>query len=468
MTTSSKALLKILLIVVTAGVGYGQNPTPAPAPPAQQPTAPTAPPPQNAPPAQPATPATAPLSLDDVTRLALAQASAFQQAQINERLAAEDVRQAQLAFLPRLTSPSTFIYTSPEIGVPATTPRTPAFIAANAVTEYEALIGVTGELDLAGRLRATLRRNRALLEAAHAGTEAARRALVQATAEAYYGLALAAARRSSAELSLSAAQEFERITSLLVGGGEVAEVDLVRARLQTATRRDELEQARAVESAAADSLRVFLGSNFTAPLAVADLSRGLPGTGEVERFTDEAITHRPEFAQFEAQRRAAEFDIRLARAERRPLLTYNLAGGFDTDSLRAEPLRQHSGATGTVSLTIPIFDWGASRSRERQAQLRAQALESTRLLTLRGFAQQFYSARAQALSAAARARIIGASLPDAERNVELSVARYRAGEAQIIEVTDAQNTLAAQRAAYYQALFDYRVALTRLRQATGQ
>src|SRR5581483_1227393 len=442
-TTSSKALLKILLIVVTAGVGYGQNPTPAPAPPAQQPTAPTAPPPQNAPPAQPATPATAPLSLDDVTRLALAQASAFQQAQINERLAAEDVRQAQLAFLPRLTSPSTFIYTSPEIGV-------------------------TGELDLAGRLRATLRRNRALLEAAHAGTEAARRALVQATAEAYYGLALAAARRSSAELSLSAAQEFERITSLLVGGGEVAEVDLVRARLQTATRRDELEQARAVESAAADSLRVFLGSNFTAPLAVADLSRGLPGTGEVERFTDEAITHRPEFAQFEAQRRAAEFDIRLARAERRPLLTYNLAGGFDTDSLRAEPLRQHSGATGTVSLTIPIFDWGASRSRERQAQLRAQALESTRLLTLRGFAQQFYSARAQALSAAARARIIGASLPDAERNVELSVARYRAGEAQIIEVTDAQNTLAAQRAAYYQALFDYRVALTRLRQATGQ
>src|SRR5581483_6803423 len=125
-TTSSKALLKILLIVVTAGVGYGQNPTPAPAPPAQQPTAPTAPPPQNAPPAQPATPATAPLSLDDVTRLALAQASAFQQAQINERLAAEDVRQAQLAFLPRLTSPSTFIYTSPEIGVPATTPRTPS------------------------------------------------------------------------------------------------------------------------------------------------------------------------------------------------------------------------------------------------------------------------------------------------------------------------------------------------------
>jgi len=49
-----------------------------------------------------------------------------------------------------------------------------------------------------------------------------------------------------------------------------------------------------------------------------------------------------------------------------------------------------------------------------------------------------------------------------------SIARYRAGEAQIIEVTDAQTMLVTQRAALYQALFDYQTALGRLRQATGQ
>ena len=44
----------------------------------------------------------------------------------------------------------------------------------------------------------------------------------------------------------------------------------------------------------------------------------------------------------------------------------------------------------------------------------------------------------------------------------------RAGEAQIVEVTDAQTTLVTQRSALYQAIYDYQIALSRLRQATGQ
>ena len=79
-----------------------------------------------------------------------------------------------------------------------------------------------------------------------------------------------------------------------------------------------------------------------------------------------------------------------------------------------------------------------------------------------------FATRAQARSAAERIRLTQGGVADAERNVEVSIARYRAGEAQIIEVTDAQTTLTAQRAALYQALYDYQVALARLRQATAQ
>ena len=461
------SLLAAVFLIVLASSGHGQQP-PAPTPsPTPQTPPPVAPAPVVVPPAQSAAPAN-PLTAAEAVQLALTQASAFQQAQLSERLAAEDVRQAQAAFLPKLASPSTFIYTSPLLGVPRDTPPSPSFIANNAVTESEALVGVTGEVDLAGRLRATLRRNRALLEAAHAGTEAARRALIQATAEAYYGLALAAAKRRSSELNVAAAEEFERITSLLASGGEVAQVDLLRARLQTTARRDELEQARANESAAADSLRVFVGYDFSAPVAVADLSMTAPQPGDVERFTAEAIAQRPEFAQFEAQRRAARLDVVLARAERRPQLTYNVVGGFDTDSLKPEPLRQHTGTAATLSLTIPIFDWGASKSREQQARLRAKSFESERDLAVRNFTQQFYGARAQALAAASRYQIFNASVADAEKNVQASIARYRSGEAPIIEVSDALTTLATQRAALYQALFDYKQARARLLQVTGQ
>jgi outer membrane protein TolC len=411
-----------------------------------------------------------PLSLDEAVHLALRQASTFEQAALNERVAAEDVRQARTAFLPRIDSTSSVIYTSPAIGVATApgTPRSPSFIAANAITEYQSLLGVTGELDISGRLRATLRRNVALLEAARAGTEVARRALIQATNDAYFSLALATAQRSAAEQNVASAEEFERVTSLLLQAGEVAPLDLSRAELQTNTRHNELEQARANEMVAADALRVLVGFDFTHPIATTDLLVTMPEPGEIERLTTDMISRRPEFAQFEAERRAVAQDIKLARAERRPQVTYSLGSGFDTGSLRQARIRENTGVSATVGVSIPIFDWGASKSRERQAQLRAQSAESSRLAALRGFAQQFYDARAQALAAIKRIRLAGAGVALAERNLQASLAKYRAGEAQIIEVTDAQNSLIAQRAACYQAIFDYQAARARLAQATGQ
>jgi outer membrane protein TolC len=408
------------------------------------------------------------LTLAEALRLANASASSFQQAGLNEKIAAEDVRQAQAAFLPQVTAPLSYLYTSPALGLPPGTPRAPSFLANNAIGESQAYMNLSGELDLTGRLRATLAKNRALLAAAHAGTEVARRALAQAVIETYYGLALATAQRVAAEENLAAAQEFERITSLLLSGGEVASVDLTRAQLQTNARLDELERARANEAVAAGSLRVLVGYDFTQPINATDLALGVPVVAELQQFRVDDISRRPEFAQFEAQIRAARHEVRIARAERLPEVSYSLLAGFDTDSLRPPRLKEHTGVSGALSLTIPIFDWGASRSRERQARLHAALAENERTIALRGFTQQFYAAQAQVTSAATRIKLASSGVSQAQSNLNASIARYRAGEAQIVEVTDALTTLAAQRFALYQAIFDYQTALARLRQATGQ
>jgi outer membrane protein TolC len=126
-------------------------------------------------------------------RLADTQASTYQTAILNERIAAEDVKQARAAFLPKVSAPLGYIYTSPAQGLPPGEPRAPSFIASDAIGAYEALANVSGDLDIAGKLRATLQKNRALLAAAHAGTEVAKRALALAVIESYYGLALAIA-----------------------------------------------------------------------------------------------------------------------------------------------------------------------------------------------------------------------------------------------------------------------------------
>jgi outer membrane protein TolC len=463
-------------LALAAGYGYAQQssaPT-IPGPPAPVSQSPATPPPTPAPAPPTANPsATASgaqaagagplqLSLSAVLSAALQQVSALQQAQIDEAIAAEDLRQAEVAILPRARASASVTYNSPSRH-PAS--DTPSFIAQNAVHEYQELIGVTGDLHFG--IVAGIRRSRALLDAARAGTEIARRALVRGVGEAYYGAALATSKRSAAEQSLAAAEEFERITDLNYRGGEVPEIDTIRARLQTAARRDDLAQARQAEAIANATLGTLLGYGISRAPSIEALPQSVDAR-EIETITAAGVTRRPEFIQLEAQVRAARADVGVARADWLPRLTYSVDEGFDSNTLAVAELRQHRGLLATASLSVPIFDWGATLSRQRQAELRARGAELQRQLTTRELYLQFATARQDAATAAERVENAGRALADAERNVTVSVARYRAGEAPILEATDAQTTLATQRLALQQALYDYQIARGHLREAAGE
>src|SRR5207237_6831745 len=160
------------------------------------------------------------MSLSTALSTAMQQVSTLRQAEIDEQIAAEDLRQAETAFLPRARDSFSITYNSRSPGTPD-----PSFIAQNAIHEYQNLLGVTGDLNFG--LRAAVRRARALMEAARAGTEIARRALIRGVNEAYYGAALATAKRRTAEQSLLAAQEFERVTDLNFRAAE-ADIGLSR------------------------------------------------------------------------------------------------------------------------------------------------------------------------------------------------------------------------------------------------
>ena len=406
-----------------------------------------------------ATPPPPPLLVSDAGRLALQQASAYQQAVIDEQIAELEVMQARAALRPKIRSTSTVTFNKPL----SRQSNDPSFIAQNAAREYQSLIGAEGSFDFG--LRAAMRRSRDLLAAAHAGTEIARRELLRGAREAYFGVALAAAKRRSAQEALDAAQEFERVTTLQHGAGEVPEVDAIRARLQTAQRRDDLEQARVQEAIAAAALRILVGYKPADTLSVSDLTPA-PSAADIGAFTPAAP--RPELVQAAAQQRAALEDITVARGERLPSLTYSADEGFDSPTLHPEDVRQHAGYLLSANLRIPIFDWGAARARERQAELRAEQAANQLTLVQRDVEQQFLRAREEALAAVRRVDNARAAVADAQSNVDISIARYRGGEAPILEVTDALTTLAQLRASLQQALYDFEIARAQLQEAAGQ
>ena len=401
------------------------------------------------------------MTIESATQAALKQATAYQQAVIDEESAALDLTQARAALLPRVRDAFTATYNK-SIRPGSTDP---SFIAANAIREYQNLLGVEGSLDFG--MRAAVARSRALLAAAHAGTEIARRALVRGVREAYFGLGLATAKRRSAEETLAAAEEFERVNTLQQNAGELAEIDVIRARLQTAQRRDDVEQARLQERNALAAMRVLVGVRAPEALSVSELTPQ-PSAADVERFTAEKIGKRPELIQAEENLRAARSDIGVARAGRFPALTYSVDEGFDSPSLHASDIREHRGYLAMANLNIPIFDWGIGRAKQRQAELHAQSAENQLAITRREIELEFQAAREEALTAVRRVDNARAAVADAVRNADTSIARYRAGEAPIVEVTDALTTLAQQRSSYQQALFDFEIARARLQEAAGE
>jgi outer membrane protein TolC len=400
------------------------------------------------------------LSLDEAVSLALSNASAYKQSQFEEAIAREDVKQARAAFFPEITMPLTYFGTTTSRVRAEDEPLTYSYVSSSAINETIALVNASGEIDLSGRLRASLRRSRHLLAAARAGAQVARRELVLATVDAYYALALARQKRRLADETLGLSEGFVKVSEGLRARGQGEEADIFRAISAARTRRDELEQARASEAAAMDLLRALTGVDFNINLSVKRLTETVPTVTDFLGYTEELIKARPEFNVIAAQKRVAAQEARLARAERLPQLTYNINGGFDAGDFR--PLGRYAGGSATVTLTIPIFNFGASRSREAQARLREQQLDSQQESLTRQLRQEFYTTRAAALAALDRISDAKNASEAAQQNITIIFARYRLRKAEITDVIDAQSAFADSRAAYYQAIADYHTQRVRL------
>jgi glucose/arabinose dehydrogenase len=86
------------------------------------------------------------LTVDEAIALALGQTSAYRQAQLDERIAAQDVKQARAAFLPQFTVPLTYFGTTPSQVRVEDEPLTFSYVSSSAINETIGLAQATGEI----------------------------------------------------------------------------------------------------------------------------------------------------------------------------------------------------------------------------------------------------------------------------------------------------------------------------------
>jgi len=387
----------------------------------------------------------------------------FLSARTDLGLAHEDKVQARAALLPTVTSNAQFLYTQPN-GTP-----TGVFIANNSIHEYVAQGNAHEVLNLAGGQIHDLRRSRAAEAAARARLEIAGRGLVVTVAQTFYGLAVAQRKFATAQRAFAESERFLKISQDLERGGEVAHSDAIKAQIQFNDRQRGLQDARLAMENARLALAVILFTDFEQNFTLADdfgLAPELPSLQEVHAL---AAKSNPDMAAATATLAAANSEVWAARSAHFPTLTFDYWYGIDASrfAIRNPDQTHNLGYSAAASLEIPVWSWGATQSKVKQAELNRNRAKVELSFTQRQYAANLQSFYQEAATSRAQLDLLQKSFELASESLRLTTLRYQAGEATVLEVVDAQNTLTQAHDAYDDAQARYRVAVAELQTLTG-
>lgn len=423
---------------------------------------------------------TADTGRDNGTPLTITLQDALERARVNDPqyhsaltdlgVAHEDRVQARAGLLPAVTYNNSYIYTQgtgqpPVCAIGATCPAS-RFVANNGVHEYISQGNAHEALSLTNY--ADYRRSSAALAQARAKGEIAKRGLVVTVMQAYYGLVVAERKYATAQRASAEAQRFLKISRELQNGGEVARADVVKAGIQAQQQTRDLQEAQLAMQRNRLDLSVLIFPDFNQNFSVVDdlqTPEPLPAFPEVQAAGKK---NNPELRSALAAFEIANHQVTAAWGGLLPALSVDYFYGIDSNkfAIRTDGIR-NLGYSAVATLQIPIFNWGADRSKLKQAELRrdqARLELSHEQRQLLGHLQEFYE---EASVARSEMESLASSAEMAADSLRLVNLRYQAGESTVLEVVDAQNTVTQARNAYDDGQVRYRVAIANLQTLTG-
>jgi outer membrane protein TolC len=422
------------------------------------------------------------ITLQDALERAQKYGAQVQAANLVAAAAKEDRVQARAASLPSLSALNQFIYTEGN-GTPSG-----VFVANDGVHIYNEQAVVHEEL-LSLMRRGEIRLAAANEAAAKARADVAARGLKATVIQDYYAIAAAERRLKNTQLSLGEARRFLDISQKQEQGGEAAHADVIKAQLTVQQRQRDVEDGQLNIEKAKIVLAVLIFPNIGPNVGrdyeiVDDLQQTpkiLPPFPETRAL---AIANSPDLKAAQIGRNAAKLGVTVARYGYLPSLGLDLFYGINANQFAINSElgqatgrstlpnyqvenRRNLGYAAQATLTIPVWNWGATHSKVKQASLKEQQAELDLSVAHRQLQADIASFYREAQTALAQVQSLQSSMNLSADSLRLTLLRYQAGEATALEVVDAQNTTSMARAAFDDGLLRYRVAMANLQTLTG-
>jgi outer membrane protein TolC len=375
----------------------------------------------------------------------------------------EDRAQSRDALLPSVSFTTSGLFTQSNAnGV--------RFANNNFPQEYVSQGNVHQILDLASL--AAYRRAAALAAAAKARAEVAARGLVVAVVQNYFSVGAAEQKLATAKRIAEEGEKFLQLTQSLEKGGEVAHSDVIKAELQAQDRRRQLQEAQLAFLNARLDLAVLLFPDFNDNFELVDNLHANVPLPPRDEFEAQAAHENPDIRAALSTVRAAGHDVSAARAGYLPNISLDYWYGIDarnyaTYSINNGTKIPNLGSAGMGSLNLPLWNWGATQSRVRQAELKRDQSKLELSFAQRKLLAEMRSFYSEAETSLNELAGLQRSAELAADSLRLITLRYKNGESTVLEVVDAQNTFAQSNVAYQDGALRYRTALANLQTLTG-
>jgi outer membrane protein TolC len=409
------------------------------------------------------------ITLEQAIALARANEPSFAAAAASKRVTALDHSIAQAALLPGVSYHNQVLYTQPNGAFngsgPVGSQPAPRFIANNAVREYASQAVITETLGL--RQVTEVSRAAAADAVAAAELEIARRGLVSAVTVLFYQALAAEHKVDVGRRAAGEATSFTNLTQQRESAREAAHADVVKAQLQQQQRERDLADALLEQQKAHLDLGVLL---FADPRAAYTLVPGavvpLPARADVDAA---AMKLNPELHQALASLRVSSLDVTAARAAYLPDIGLNFTYGIDAAqfAVNGRDGVKNLGYSASATLDIPVWDWLSTQHRVRQSEILRDAAHTALTATQRRLIAQLDEFYAEAGTSRDQLQSLDQSVQTAGESLRLTRLRYTAGEATVLEVVDAQNSLTTAEIAREDGTIRYQLALTNLQLLTG-
>jgi outer membrane protein, multidrug efflux system len=336
--------------------------------------------------------------------------------------------------------------------------------------DWSGLLSASYEVDFWGGKRASAQAAQYLRAAARADQDTLALTTLAGVANGYFEVLSLRERLNNAQSNLDGAQSLLAVVQARFNAGLADPVALATQRAVLAGAQLAIPDLKQREEEARSGLALLLGRQPEGFAVEATALDSLTEPKVAPGLPSELLTRRPDIALAEANLRAADADLVVARAALLPSLTLTAAGGIQNPAMNAAVLTLSGTGPGLnlgAALVQSIFDGGRLRAARAEATARDTELLATYRRALLAALVDVEVALGALHNLDAARPFQEENLLQSERAFDGAQLRYRQGAGDFLTVLDAQRTLYSARDQYSQYKLARLQALVSLCKALG-